>query len=132
MARPKLALYRVLVLVIACSTLVQQQAEAKSPPKAQATAKLAARIDKLLEEPDMARSFWGIEVTSLDNGKTLYSHNSDKLFTPASNTKLFTTAAVLALIGPDYKFRTTVESANSIDRYGRLIGDLALVGRGDP
>src|SRR5678815_1153822 len=65
-------------------------------------------------------------------GKVLFSQNGDKLFTPASNTKLFTTACALALIGPDYKFRTTVETTGTLDPYGRLTGDLVLVGRGDP
>ena len=51
---------------------------------------------------------------------------------PASNTKLFTTAAALALIGPDYKFRTSVETNGLLDTHGRLNGDLLLVGRGDP
>jgi D-alanyl-D-alanine carboxypeptidase/D-alanyl-D-alanine-endopeptidase (penicillin-binding protein 4) len=82
--------------------------------------------------PDLAQGFWGIEVVSLPTGKTLYLQNGDKLFTPASNTKLFTTAAALALIGPDYKFRTTVETTGTLDRYGRLSGDLVLVGHGDP
>ena len=63
---------------------------------------VAKRIDTILSAPDLARGFWGIEVVSLDSGKILYAHNADKLFTPASNTKLFTTAAALALIGPDY------------------------------
>lgn len=80
----------------------------------------------------MARGFWGIEIVSAKTGKLLYSLNSTKLFTPASNTKLFTTAAALALIGPDYKFRTTVETSGSLDKYGRLTGDVVLVGRGDP
>jgi len=71
-------------------------------------------------------------VADLATGKTLYAQNSGKLFTPASNTKLFTTAAALALIGPDYTFRTTVETDGTLDRYGRLTGDLILVGRGDP
>src|SRR6266571_3990442 len=93
---------------------------------------LAARIETILADPEMARAFWGIEVVSLESGKTLYSQNSDKLFTPASNTKLFTTAAVLALIGPAYKFHTTVETAGTVDKYGRLTSDLLLVGRGDP
>src|ERR1035437_610583 len=97
---------------------------------------LSDRIAAVLSAPDLARGFWGIEVVSLSSGKTtgetLYSQNADKLFTPASNTKLFTTAAALALIGPDYKFRTTVETSGTLDRYGRLNGDLVLVGHGDP
>ncbi len=93
---------------------------------------LQARIAEVLSAPDLARGFWGIEVVSLSSGEVLYSQNADKLFTPASNTKLFTTAAALALIGPDYKFRTTVETTGTLDRYGRLNGDLVLVGHGDP
>jgi serine-type D-Ala-D-Ala carboxypeptidase/endopeptidase (penicillin-binding protein 4) len=93
---------------------------------------LPDRIAAILAAPDLARGFWGVEVVSLSSGEVLYSQNADKLFTPASNTKLFTTAAALALIGPDYKFRTTVETTGTLDRYGRLNGDLILVGRGDP
>jgi len=93
---------------------------------------LQERIAALLNSPDLAHGFWGIEVASLSTGVTLYAQNSDKLFTPASNTKLFTTAAALALIGPEYKFRTTVETTGTLDRYGRLNGDLLLVGHGDP
>ena len=92
----------------------------------------ATRIDLILSEPDLARGFWGIEVVSLSSGRVLYEHNADKLFTPASNTKLFTTAAALALIGSDYTFRTTVETNGTLDKHGRLTGDLLLVGRGDP
>lgn len=98
-----------------------------APPKA-----LQGRIAEVLSAPDLSRGFWGIEVVSLSSGEILYTQNADKLFTPASNTKLFTTAAALALIGPDYKFRTTVETTGTLDRYGRLNGDLVLVGHGDP
>ncbi len=93
---------------------------------------LDKRIDAILSAPDLARGFWGIEIVSLPEGKVLYGRNSDKLFTPASNTKIFTTAAALALIGPDYTFRTSVETSGVLDKYGRLNGDLVLVGRGDP
>lgn len=93
---------------------------------------LQQRIDQILAQPEVARGFWGIEIVSLPSGKVLYARNEHKLFTPASNTKLFTTAAALALIGPDYRFRTTVESTGTLDKYGRLTGDLILVGRGDP
>jgi serine-type D-Ala-D-Ala carboxypeptidase/endopeptidase (penicillin-binding protein 4) len=106
--------------------LVSAQLYAASPKP------LAVRIEKILAQPELQRGFWGIEVASLTTGKVLYAHNAEKLFTPASNTKLFTTAATLALIGPDYKFHTTVETNGTLDKYGRLTGDLILVGRGDP
>lgn len=93
---------------------------------------LAKKVDELLEQPEVARAFWGVQVVSLDSGKTLYSKNADKLFIPASNTKLFTTAATLGLIGPDYRFKTTIETTGVVDKYGRLSGDLIIVGRGDP
>ncbi len=108
------------VLVVAAPLLA-------APAKA-----LPDRIAAVLSAPDLARGFWGIEVVSNSTGQTLYAQNADKLFTPASNTKHFTTAAALALIGPDYKFRTTVETTGTLDRYGRLNGDLILVGHGDP
>jgi serine-type D-Ala-D-Ala carboxypeptidase/endopeptidase (penicillin-binding protein 4) len=93
---------------------------------------LAPKINAILADRDLARGFWGIQVVSLNTGQILYSQNADKLFIPASNTKLFTTAAALALIGPDYKFHTTIETTGALDQKGRLTGDLVLVGRGDP
>ncbi|MGE5112680.1 MAG: D-alanyl-D-alanine carboxypeptidase/D-alanyl-D-alanine-endopeptidase [Acidobacteriaceae bacterium] len=93
---------------------------------------VSKKIDDILAQPEVARAFWGIEITDLDTGKTIYSQNADRLFTPASNTKLFTTAATLALIGPDYRFHTTVETTGTLDKYGRLDGDMILIGRGDP
>jgi serine-type D-Ala-D-Ala carboxypeptidase/endopeptidase (penicillin-binding protein 4) len=113
-------------LVVATCLVLAMQVEA-GPRKA-----LAARVDEALAQPDLARGYWGIEVFSLSSGKLLYSKNGDKLLTPASNTKLFTTAAALALIGPAYTFRTTVETNGIVDKHGRLTGDLILVGRGDP
>src|SRR5207302_7260450 len=117
---------RSISLIVFC-LLAGIQLQAASSKKA-----LEKRVGAILSQPDLTRGFWGIEVVSLSNGKTLFAQNADKLFTPASNTKLFTTAAALALIGPDYNFRTTVETNGTLDKHGRLIGDLVLVGRGDP
>lgn len=120
---------RASLLSLICCVLLASQglaASRKSHPS------LKKQIETILAQQDLARGFWGIEIRSVDSGKVLYSLNADRLFTPASNTKLFTTAAALALIGPDYKFRTTLETNGSLDKYGRLTGDLVLVGRGDP
>src|SRR3954469_11671413 len=122
MAR-KAAIFLLVLLLLALSA---------APALAAKPEPLAKKIEKLLADPEVARGFWGIEVVSLTSGKTLYEQNPDKLFTPASNTKLFTTAATFALIGPDFRYKTDVETTGTIDKYGRLTGDLVLVGRGDP
>lgn len=103
-------------------------ADKKATPKKDLTKEIAA----ILSQPPLNRAHWGIDVVDLDTGKALYSQNSDQFFLPASNAKLFTTAAALAIAGPDYRFRTTVEAEGKVDENGRLLGDLAIIGRGDP
>src|SRR5579871_5354836 len=78
--------------------------EKKPTPKKDLSKEIAA----VLSQPPLNRAHWGVDVVDLDTGKALYSQNSDQLFLPASNAKLFTTAAALAIAGPDYRFRTTV------------------------
>lgn len=95
------------------------------------TSALDKRIDKILAASDARRGSWGIQVVELANGKLLYERDADHLFIPASNMKMFTTAAALEKLGPDYVFHTTVESDAAPDAQGR-VGDLYLVGRGDP
>lgn len=93
---------------------------------------LADQINAILKQSPLARAHWGIHVVELGTGRVLYSQNADQFFIPASNTKLFTTAAVLSAAGPDYRFRTTIEAEGKIDSAGRLQGDLVIMGRGDP
>lgn len=125
-------LRQILLLVVLTAHVVTADS-AKSPhKKPQDNKRLGQSIEQILDDPDVARGFWGIDVVSLDTGKRLFALNENKLFTPASNTKLFTTAAVFALIGPDYRFKTSVESLGTVDKYGRLNSDLLVVGRGDP
>ena len=106
-------------------------APAATPPRARRNPALDRRIDKILAQSDAQHGFWGIEVVQLASGKLLYEREAGHLFIPASNMKMFTTAAALEKLGPDYIFRTTVESDAAPDAQGR-IGDLYLVGRGDP
>jgi len=68
----------------------------------------------------------------LGDGRVLYSHNSERLFLPASNMKLFTTALALAKLGPDYRLTTQIGADVPIDTAGTLAGDLEFIGGGDP
>jgi PBP4 family serine-type D-alanyl-D-alanine carboxypeptidase len=100
--------------------------------QAQAPDTLDARIQKVMARPEFARSNFGIEFYDLDSGKAVYALNADKLFVPASTTKLLTEGTVLAKLGPDYRFHTNVYRTGPIDKKGTLKGNLILVASGDP
>jgi len=95
-------------------------------------ASLAQRIDSVVSRPAFASALWGIEVRTLKSGRVIYSRNAEKNLKPASTMKLITTAAVLDAFGPDMRIDTTVESAGRLDSMGRILGDVFIVGRGDP
>ena len=99
--------------------------------KQRASPALNARLDEILRSNAAYRGFWGIEVAELSSGRILFSRDAQQLFHPASNMKLFTTAAGLEKLGPDFVFRTTVESESGPDAQGHM-QNLYLVGRGDP
>jgi serine-type D-Ala-D-Ala carboxypeptidase/endopeptidase (penicillin-binding protein 4) len=95
-------------------------------------ARFQARVSAALSQPAARKGYWGICVTDAATGQPLYELNADSLFTPASNAKIFTSAFAFATLGPDYTFRTTVETSGKLDATGTLHGDLSIVGRGDP
>lgn len=93
---------------------------------------LAERIAALMNEPAARRAAWGIHVVRLATGEVLYAHNAGVPMTPASNTKLASTALALVRLGPDYRFVTRVMADVPPDGEGRVRGALRLVGGGDP
>jgi D-alanyl-D-alanine carboxypeptidase/D-alanyl-D-alanine-endopeptidase (penicillin-binding protein 4) len=90
---------------------------------------LATQITTLLADPAVSRAHWGIAVTTL-NGTPIYGLDEAKLFRPASTAKLFTTAAAMALLGPDSTVDTTADFPKPSPD-GTVTGDLTLVGRDD-
>jgi len=91
-----------------------------------------ARVDAALADSRASKAFWGILIEDRDTGETLYELNADKFFTPASNAKIFTSALVLSTLPRDFRFHTTLETTGQLGADGRLVGDLILVGHGDP
>jgi serine-type D-Ala-D-Ala carboxypeptidase/endopeptidase (penicillin-binding protein 4) len=92
---------------------------------------LRAMIDSLADAPEFSNAHWGILIVDPETGDTLYSRNAGKLFMPASNMKILTSATALAQLGPDYKYRTVFAARGAISN-GTLNGDLLVIGRGDP
>ncbi len=108
-------------------------AKRAAPAKERADiAAFRARVESALSAAGADKAYWGVLITDAETGEVLYALNPQRYFTPASNTKLFTTALALATLGPDYRFHTTLETRGTVDADGRLRGDLVLVGRGDP
>src|SRR5437660_2682048 len=93
---------------------------------------LAHEIDRAIDESEFASARWGVFVMSLRDGRILYSRDGGRLFTPASNMKIYTTAVALDLLGPDYRWRTSVYAQAQPDANGTINGDLTLYGRGAP
>jgi serine-type D-Ala-D-Ala carboxypeptidase/endopeptidase (penicillin-binding protein 4) len=105
----------------------------KEAAQARAAAnRFSARADVALGAGPASKGEWGLLIADADTGETLYESNADKYFVPASNMKLFTTALALAKLGPEFRFRTTLETHGTISPDGTLAGDVFLVGRGDP
>jgi len=95
---------------------------------------LKVRIARLLANPAVTRSHWGIDVARMDgtgDRGRIYSLHAGQFFQPASNAKLFTTTAAVALLGTKATVMTRVMAAALPDKDGVLAGDLALVGAGD-
>lgn len=92
---------------------------------------LQARIQEVLQKPELSSATIGIKVASLDNGRVLFEENANKLLRPASNMKLYTVAAAIDKLSPDYRFTTSVYAPKP-DAAGIIHGDMTIYGRGDP
>lgn len=89
-------------------------------------------VERITGRPAFASATWAVEVRSLASGRVLYAQGAGKSMQPASTLKLVPTAAALDAFGPGHRIRTTVETAGRLDGLGRVLGDVYLVGRGDP
>jgi len=89
------------------------------------------QFHEVLERPEYRPSHWGILVCDAATGDVILEQNADKLFAPASVTKLFSVAAAWETFGPDHRFVTPVYRRGLVDGDGRLDGDVILVAGGD-
>ncbi len=93
---------------------------------------LDEQVNKIISSEVYRHSHWGIAVADSATGEILFDLNGDKLFVPASTTKLWSCAAALDAFGPDYRFVTPVYRRGDFSPDGVLDGDLILRGSGDP
>ncbi len=92
---------------------------------------LRQAIPRILADPAVSSAHWGVSVVSL-SGQPIYALNDGQLFNPASNAKLFTTAAAYALLPSGLTFTTLVSSSSAASTTGEIDGNLIVFGVGDP
>lgn len=105
------------LMVVGCAT-----ATAPPAPQPTPTQSLASRIDAAIHRPPFQHAFWSIRVEEED-GTVLYALNDEKLTIPASNRKLFTSAAVADCLG------IWMQLVTEVWRDG---DDIVVRGDGDP
>lgn len=120
------SLPRILVLLCAFSLCAQE------PKPVKTVAELQREVAAHISQPKFDAALWGLKVVALESGKVIFEHNSQKLFSPASNSKLYTVALALDRLGPDYRIKTSLYAAAKPSSSGVLKGDLIIFGRGDP
>ncbi len=125
----------VLLCCLLCGTTATGQ-----PPRAaliaarrdDASAKLTAAIDAVLDAPDLQTGFVGACVVRVRDNQVLYARNADRVFLPASNNKLLTSFAALETLPLDFAYHTQARAMGTVGEDGVLRGNLMLVGGGDP
>ena len=113
-------------------------------PAAKPGSELAARADlsrgelrdelaAALADDGSAGGAWVFD-TEATGDAVLFSDNGSREMIPASNQKLFVTAALLAELGPTARLETRVYARGKLGGRGDSVvgGDLVLVGDGDP
>jgi D-alanyl-D-alanine carboxypeptidase/D-alanyl-D-alanine-endopeptidase (penicillin-binding protein 4) len=123
------AVLRIVLALLLCLS-VEPLLSQEGAPERQTT--LAEQCERILSNPGLKGGIQGVYVQSLQDGRVLYARNEDVLLVPASSQKLFTSAAALNALGPDWRYVTRVLRTGKVDADGTLHGDLYLQGSGDP
>jgi serine-type D-Ala-D-Ala carboxypeptidase/endopeptidase (penicillin-binding protein 4) len=124
LAEPSLAEIAILPAQAQSSRLI---ADSQTAP-AICPSQLSTAINEIIDRPELRRYRWGIVVKSLNGTNQLYNRDGDRLFIPASNLKLITTAVALRQLGATTKLRTSVYQLPGNGNATNLL----VVGRGDP
>lgn len=87
-------------------------------------------MESVLEKSSLRNARVSVQVRSLEDGAVVFSRDPDELLNPASNVKLFTAAAAISRLGPEYRFET--EFLVDQEFKDGKAKTLYVRGRGDP
>ncbi len=93
---------------------------------------LQKEIELFKSSPECEYAGISFRAVNLKNGMELASLNPKLTLTSASTTKLFSTAAALEILGPEFKPTTRLYIEGVVDEGGTLNGNIWIRGGGDP
>ncbi len=94
-------------------------------------AALQGTLNGILDGAALGSATVGALVVDLETDQVLYERNPDQSLVPASNTKMFTTAAAIDILGAEARVETEVFADATPDASGVVSGNLYLMGRLD-
>ncbi len=97
---------------------------------AQGEESLEKAIRHVVHQSHFKHAHWGALFVDRKSGEVIFEHAPQKLFAPASTTKLYSVACALDALGADFRFRTPVVRHGEVHEHV-LTGDLILVASGD-
>ena len=115
-----------LLILLFCSLWLGKAAVTQTVPSA-----LGAALQKMETDTSMKHALLSLYVVDAVTGEVVFDRNSQVGLAPASCQKLFTSVAALDILGPGYRYRTSLGYSGKIEK-GMLKGDLYLLGSGDP
>ncbi|MGZ7042327.1 MAG: D-alanyl-D-alanine carboxypeptidase/D-alanyl-D-alanine endopeptidase, partial [Thermoanaerobaculia bacterium] len=104
----------------------------RTPLETASGSTLEERLGSLVNGNTSRNSDASIQIVEIESGDIIAQRNANMPLAPASNMKLFTTAAAIDLLKPGFEVTTTVYTRGNIDASGTLDGDVKIVGHGDP
>ena len=89
-------------------------------------------LNGMISDPVLRNATWGFVIYDPRTKKVISSYNENTPLVPASTTKLLTTETALNLLGEKFRWITQLEYSGEIDETGNLLGNLYIIGSGDP
>ena len=110
----------------------KKKAAPAAPAEVASGSTLEERIASLMDSNTARNSEASLAVVEVESGRVVAERAMHTPLAPASNMKLFTTAAAIDLLHPEFELTSTVFVRGNVDAAGTLHGDVKIVGHGDP
>lgn len=122
-----------LIFVVLLSILISCSQAQNTTPLYKQNHNINIALNAVKNSDDVKHCIFGFYAVDVNTGEVLSQYNQEIALKPASNMKLVSTATLLELYGPDYRFETRLAYTGTIDTLTKTLnGTIYIIGGGDP